>query len=141
MKIDGSNKTSGSRGISKTGAKKGVGGFDALLDETAETEARPAPARTAAVGALESLLALQGAEDSTSEEATRKAKKRAADLLDHLDRVRVGLLDGHMPESALQQLTQMIAGRRESVLDPKLAEILDEIDLRAQVELAKLSRE
>ena len=36
-------------------------------------------------------------------------------------------------------LSQVVQSRREEVDDPRLVEILDEIDLRAQVELAKLS--
>ena len=59
-------------------------------------------------------------------------------MLDQLDKVKVGLLTGELPRSTLQQLAQTIATHRDQTLDPKLAEILDEIDLRAQVELAKL---
>lgn len=140
MKIDGPHKTSGIKGVPKTGAKKGSGdgAFDAMIGDTGETEAPVPVPRPASIGALDALLVLQGAGSGTVEEATKKAKKRAADLLDHLDEVRAGLLSGELPNSVLRQLSHTIASHREAALDPKLAEILDEIDLRAQVELAKL---
>lgn len=141
MKIEGPSKSSGAKGVSKSEKKKtGDGSFDALIDETEESAGQSPVTRSAPVGALDALLTLQGADSSTSEEAAKKAKKRAADLLDHLDRIKMGLLVGEIPIATLQQLSRTIATHRESVMDPKLAEILDDIDLRAQVELAKLER-
>jgi hypothetical protein len=139
MKIEGPNKSSGAKGVSKAGPKKtGDAAFDSMIGEADETEASAPVTRPMSVGALDALLSLQEADSGTSEEATKKVRKRASDLLDHLDQVRVGLLTGELPKSALQQLAQTIATHRDQVVDPKLAEILDEIDLRAQVELAKL---
>ena len=54
-------------------------------------------------------------------------------------KIRHALLSGGLPESRLNALSQVVQSRREEVDDPRLVEILDEIDLRAQVELAKLS--
>ncbi|MCE9507830.1 MAG: flagellar assembly protein FliX [Alphaproteobacteria bacterium] len=142
MKVEGPHKPSGVKGASKTGAKKdgADGAFGALLDETGGADSSVPVARTASVGVLDALLALQGADSALSEEAAKKAKKRATDLLDQLDKIRAGLLSGELPQSTLQQLAQIIASHREKAVDPGLAEILDEIDLRAQVELAKLGR-
>ena len=50
--------------------------------------------------------------------------------LDQLDKIKIGLLTGELPKSTLQQLSHMIATHRDQGLDPKLAEILDEIDER-----------
>jgi hypothetical protein len=140
MKVEGPHKPSGVKGAAKAGTKKdgADGAFGAMLDETGGADTSAPAARTASVGALDALLALQAAESGISEEANKKAKKRAADLLDHLDKIRAGLLSGELPQSTLQQLAQAIAAQREKGIDPRLAEILDEIDLRAQVELAKL---
>ena len=139
MKIEGPNKTSGTKGVGKPGAKRtGDGAFDSMVGDAEETEAASSAGRPTSIGALDALLSLQEAESGTSEEAHKKARKRAGDLLDHLDKIRIGLLTGELPKSSLQQLAQTITSHRDHVLDPKLAEILDEIDLRAQVELAKL---
>ena len=138
MKVEGSDKTSGSKSSSKARAKKssGEGVFDSMIHETSATEAQSSVASAASVGALDSLLALQGEEGSASKES--KARKRASDLLEHLEKVRIGLLTGVLPKDVLSQLAYTISTHREKVMDPKLAEILDEVDLRAQVELAKL---
>ncbi|MBI3440758.1 MAG: flagellar assembly protein FliX [Proteobacteria bacterium] len=140
MKVEGPNKLSSTKGVSKSGAKKsdGDGAFDAMIDETGEAEAQAPVSRVSPLGALDTLLALQGADGGTSEEARKRAKRRGADLLDHLDKIRTGLLTGELSQRALQQLSQTISSHRDSAIDPKLAEILDEIELRARVELAKL---
>ena len=138
MKVEGSDKTSGSKSSSKARAKKssGEGVFDSMIDTTGETKAQTPVACAASVGALDSLLALQGEEGSASKES--KAGKRAFDLLEHLEKIRLGLLTGTLPKDVLSQLAYTVSTHREKVMDPKLVEILDEIDLRAQVELAKL---
>ncbi len=139
MKIEGPGKASGPKGASKADQKRtGDGAFDSMIGDTEETAAQAPVTRPTSIGALDALLSLQEAESGTSEEAAKKARKRASDLLDHLDQVKVGLLTGELPRSTLQQLAHTISLHREQALDPKLAEILDEIDLRAQVELAKL---
>jgi hypothetical protein len=141
MKVEGPNKTGGVKGTSKADKKKtGDGEFGAMISDTEETEAQAPVSRTASISALDALLTLQGADSSTSEEAAKKARKRAGDLLDHLEKIKMGLLIGELKGAVLHQLSQTIATHREQVMDPKLAEILDEIDLRAQVELAKLDQ-
>jgi hypothetical protein len=47
---------------------------------------------------------------------------------------------GTIPMAKLEALAQLVRAKREQIDDPKLIEILDEIELRAAVELAKLSR-
>ena len=140
MKVENSDKTSGTRSASKLSAKKrgGDGTFDSMIHKAEETESQSPVAHAASVGALDSLLALQEADGSTSEESNRKARKRASDLMEHLEKVRIGLLTGELPKNVLSQLAHTISTHRDKVMDPRLAEILDEVDLRAQVELAKL---
>ena len=140
MKVENSDKTSGTRSASKSSVKKrgGDGTFDSMIYKAEETESQSPVARAASVGALDSLLALQEADGSTSEESNRKARKRASDLMEHLEKVRIGLLTGELPKNVLSQLAHTISTHRDKVMDPRLAEILDEVDLRAQVELAKL---
>jgi len=60
-------------------------------------------------------------------------------MLDELEQIRLGLLLGQIPRARLEQLAQMVRARREQLDDPKLIAILDEIELRAAVELAKLT--
>lgn len=60
-------------------------------------------------------------------------------MLDLLDRIRIGLLEGGVPRPVLTQLVQLVRGRGDGFSDPGLRPVLDDIDLRAQVELAKLN--
>jgi hypothetical protein len=63
--------------------------------------------------------------------------RRAGDMLDLLDDIRVGLLEGRVPRGKLEGLLRMVQSRRDEVVDPRLSAVLDEIELRAAVELAK----
>jgi len=61
-------------------------------------------------------------------------------LLDMLDQVRDGLLAGGIPRATLNRLANAVSKRQDGFADPKLQTVLDEIDLRARVELAKLEQ-
>ena len=142
MKVEGPKKSAPSKGASKTGGAKPTGDstFSGMIDETGEAPAQKSVSGVMQIGQLDALLSIQENADSTSEEAARKGRQRAALLLDQLDQVRIGLLTGGIPVSTLNQLSRTIASHRDKVIDPKLAELLDDIDLRVQVELAKLGR-
>lgn len=86
---------------------------------------------------VDALIALQEVPDATT--GRRRAMMRGSGMLDLLDDVRVGLLSGIIPRGRLQSLLDALKGRRESIEDPRLAQLIDEIELRASVELAKLS--
>jgi hypothetical protein len=68
----------------------------------------------------------------------RRAVRRANDMLDLLDDIKIGLLTGAVPRQTLRHLTSLVAERRNDFNEPGLQGVIDEIDLRAQVELAKL---
>ena len=142
MKVEGPKKSAPSKGASKTGGAKPTGDstFSGMVDDTEETSGHKPVSGVMQIGQLDALLSIQENADSTSEEAAKRGRQRAAQILDQLDQVRVGLLTGSIPLSTLQQLSRTIQSHRDNVIDPKLAELLDEIDLRAQVELAKLGR-
>lgn len=109
---------------------------DHLVSET--TGAAPA-AGPGAVAPVDALLALQEAGESPSGRA--QALARGKKLLDHLDEIRLGLLTGRFSKNRLQALAEMVSKQRAAVDDPALKAILDDIELRAAVELAKLERE
>jgi len=47
---------------------------------------------------------------------------------------------GAIPKDRLGNLVRLVRARRDGVMDPKLTAILDDIELRAMVELAKLGQ-
>lgn len=102
----------------------------------------PAPQASAAApvapaASLDALLALQAIEDPLL--ARRKAVRRGHALLDALDQIKADLLIGQVSEGRLNQVMALIGQARERNL-PGLDGVLDDIELRARVELAKFGR-
>lgn len=101
-------------------------------------------ATAAAVGsssplaAVDALLALQEVPNAT--DGRSRGLKRAEALLAGLDEIRQGLLIGVIPKDRLQGLVHAVRDKREATDDPRLNAVLDEIELRAAVELAKLDQ-
>ncbi len=141
MKVEGPNKSGGVKGPGKAGGKSATGStsFSGLLDGPDAIVGGGGIAGSGPVAPLDALLALQGMDGVTNEENTKRAKKRGIDMLDILDQIRVDLLMGGVPQNRLDNLQRMVNSQRESVMDPQLKAVLDEIDLRVQVELAKFS--
>lgn len=141
MKVEGPNKSGGVKGPNKAGGKTPAGGasFSGMLTGPDEVEGQGAVAGSGPVAPLDALLALQGMDGVNNEENTRRAKKRGADMLDILDQVRVDLLTGGVSQARLDNLQRLINSQRDEVMEPQLRAVLDEIDLRVQVELAKFS--
>jgi hypothetical protein len=66
--------------------------------------------------------------------------QHGVDILDKLEEIRRDLLAGGIPRERLENLAQTLRARRAHVSDPRLIEIIDEIELRAAVEIAKYGR-
>jgi len=121
-------------------ARSGVGRSNAggfFISDDAAT-AKPATAQPIAQTAgIDALLALQSVEDPLF--ARRKAVRRGNALLDALEAIKADLLLGQVSEGRLNQLMALIGQARERNL-PDLDPLLDDIELRARVELAKCGR-
>lgn len=87
------------------------------------------------VGGVSALMALQGVEDVT--ERRRRAIRRGGGLLDRLEELKLALLQGEAGEGALDRLSRTLREERPIDTDAGLNSLLDQIDLRASVELAK----
>lgn len=133
MRID--PKTNASPIAAAAARRRASGGSFAVSDTTASRPASSA-ASAAPVGSLDALLALQ--EESGEGERRRKAARRGHDILDALDRLKAALLSGRVPAADLKAVVARLAERRDLSGDPRLDEIIGHIELRAQVELAKL---
>lgn len=115
-------------------SQSGGAQFATLID--GNTARVSQPAQTGPVSALDGLLAVQQVPDST--EKRKRSVRQGNDILDRLEQIRIGLLTGRISGSQLAQLVNTLQREREATEDPKLSSLLDEIDLRARVELAKL---
>lgn len=120
---------------SKTGGT-GSSDFARLLDSE-QGETAPVSG-TAGVGTVTGLLAVQQVGDPL--EGRRRARRRAHDMLSELEGLRDGLLADDIPLHRLEALAALARSERAEVDDPGLAQVLDEIELRVQVELAKRGR-
>lgn len=139
MKIEGPKGPNSTSGARKAG---GVSSADAAtfrgLMATDDAEIA-APAHAAQnITQLDALLALQGAEDPTARAARRRMTRRSDEVLHALDRIRLGMLTGTMSVGDMIDVADVVASHRERVHDPELTALMDEIDLRAQVEIAKM---
>jgi hypothetical protein len=90
------------------------------------------------VQSLNALLALQEVDDST--EGRKRARRRADDLLDQLEDLKLSIMLGEVPLAQLENLAGLLAQRQAATDDPKLSQIINEIEIRAAVELAKRGR-
>jgi class II flagellar assembly regulator FliX len=108
------------------------GRFAEALSDTG-TSAANAPS---AVTTVDNLFVLQEVADEIT--GRRRAVQRGNTLLDRLDDIRIALLTGSMPRGQLEALRRLAREQIAREDDPHLAAILDEIELRVAVELAKL---
>ncbi|NBB50920.1 flagellar assembly regulator FliX [Rhizobium sp. CRIBSB] len=112
------------------------GGFSLAQPGAAATPAAAtAPTGVSGVAGMSALMALQGVEDAMGRR--RRAIRRGSGLLDRLDQMKLALLSGEAPDSALGSLAAALREDRPDDDDDGLRAVLDQIDLRAAVELAK----
>lgn len=147
MKVEGPKGPSSvqSKKVQKTGATGGAG-FAAALDNVGGDDAVAATGaadQTFGVAGVDGIFAAQNVNpdggNTTTEERRRRAQ-RGAEILDRLEEVRRGLLMGAIPKDRLAELARLVREKREKGADPVISRLLDEIELRAEVELAKLSK-
>ena len=117
-------------------APGGEGRFaEALSQDTAASAANTAKA----VATVDNLFILQEVADDLAGRR-RAAVKRGDSMLDRLDDIRIALLTGALPRGQLESLRSMAKERGDMLNDPQLQSVLDEIELRVAVELAKLDK-
>jgi len=134
MRIEGPGKVG--NGVAGT-RRAGTSAAFRLPEEMPHTSQSAAAMATSAPS-LDALLALQSVE--TFPERRRRAVARGRNLLGALDEMRLGLLQGVIDPALPGRLQALLAEAHETLDEPDLDEVLEAVDLRAQVELAKLSR-
>ena len=133
MKVDQVRRTNVSNTKRSKGTVKNTDlAFTSVLDAELRTEQSTANLK------VSTLDALPPVELATADSDKKQASSRAALILDRLEDIRQGLLIGAISKPRLEELAGTIKETRESALDPEMGDILDEIELRAKIELAKL---
>lgn len=137
MKVQGPGRTQGpSKTKKKDAAQEADGSFEDFI-ASAPSQAAPAKA-TQSIAQVDALLAVQGAEDPTEGASRKRMRHRAGTILNELDKIRMAMLAGTLTVGHMVDIADVVASHREKISDPGLTDIMDEIDLRAQVELAKM---
>jgi Class II flagellar assembly regulator len=98
------------------------------------TAASGIPATTPLV-ALDDVLAAQEMTDPTQE-----SRRGQSCPLDELHQLQLGMVEGWVSEGTLRRLAGLVDRLRPALTHPDLDAVLDEIELRAAIELAKLTR-
>jgi len=138
MKVTGPGGI-GSSSSARPARSAGGEGFRIATPEAApEPGAASSVSATRGVMGVEALLALQDVGGPL--ERKRRAVRRAGRILDVLDEIKIGLLEGGLSGADLDRLRRAIRDERDRTEDPALEAVLDDIELRAAVEMAKLEQ-
>lgn len=135
MKVTGYGSIKSATNLRRKDGASSAGTFSELLDAAA-TEGPSGPTGITGTAALGNLLALQ--EISEEERKRERLVKKGKTMLDSLDRLRSQLLIGEIPSHMLVELAQNLSQQKEGVVDPGLLSVIEDIELRVAVELAKL---
>lgn len=104
------------------------------INDGSQAQKTGAPTQATPAQDIGSLLALQSVEDPLLKK--KKLVRRGTQMLDTLEEIKADLLVGRVSEGRLTQLMALIAQARDQS-EPGLDGLLDDIELRARVELAK----
>ncbi len=134
MRIVGPNATAR---MATPAAQKRVSGGGFTVGEQ-DAPRMPAPAAALrTIGGIDALIALQGEEQPA--ERRHRAVKRGRGALDALDDLKVELLAGTPGPSTLLRLRSATTGLQDASGDARLDAVLAEIELRVEVEIAKMT--
>ena len=136
-------KISGLGGIRATEPKKkkNASSESSKSDFSSLVEGKEESGATSSTNPLNVSQAIIGLQEVDWQEQNRKENMaRGHHVLDMLEAIRNGLLIGKISIAQLQKLQSTLAQKKDAIEDPKLASIIQEIEVRAAVELAKLEK-
>ena len=139
IKVNDINKA-GDLGASSK-AKKASGGdsFSLYLKETMKPSSSPVGG-SAGISVSDAIFAAQMVNGEEEREKRRQMLRRGDTLLEKLEEIRDGLLLGYISKDKLIEISRYVRETKINTADEKLAELIGEIELRVEVELAKLMK-
>lgn len=116
----------------KRAERKGFGDdVEAEPTDESKTQTAQAPLGTSSIGALFNTL-------NSQQQVDQKSLDRGNAMLDKLEQLKLEIVSGAVSKSVLLDLQDMLSQAKNEARDPKLKQILLDIEARAAVELAKL---
>jgi hypothetical protein len=110
-----------------------------MLDSARDT-LKPSVARAAIpLANMDAVLALQGDQEDAGQRRRNRSAKRGRDILDALDGLKVAILGGRVGPAEVSRILNRLRENFGPSGDPRLDQLMAEIELRAEVELAKLA--
>jgi len=137
-RVGGDKKASSVQRV-KSDPGRGAEFAEHLKEAAAAMEAGGA-AGTASVNSVDAILSVQEVPDATQGRSKGLLMEYGSDLLDQLENLRRDLLAGVVLKEKLSSMAQKMRAQRRLTDDVGLNAIIDEIELRAEVEIAKLTR-
>jgi hypothetical protein len=128
---------SGPRAATSSPAARRTGSGTFTLPQE-ETQAPAAGSAVRGFSGIDALIALQGID--SPEERRRRGVRRGRSALDVLDELKIALLSGSFDPAAVGRLRAAAAELKDLSGDPGLDAVLAQIELRVEVELAKIAR-
>lgn len=87
---------------------------------------------------VSSLWTLQTMDDDVTER--EKFQHSCKDVIEELKSLRLGLINNDFSQANISKLTEVLKNSKLEFQDPEMQKLLDDVRLRAEIELAKLER-
>lgn len=130
-----------SKKAKKTDASGGTSFSDHLAPAAGSSSEEGALEEAGAVAPVNSLLSVQEVEgDANADQQRARLIQWGENILDQLEQIRHDLLLGAIPLERLSGLAQALRDRKANISDPDLLTLINDIELRAKVEIEKYSR-
>lgn len=138
MKINDVNKI---KDISSSKIKKSSssGVFSSYLNEVMQSSTEGVSG-SAPLSVADAIFATQMVGEEEEKELKKQLIQRGNSLLEKLEEIRNGLLRGYLSKDKLIEISRFVKNRKFDAQDDKLNELIEEIELRVEVELAKLMK-
>ncbi len=136
MKVNDVSKNSE---VSSQKIRKNTSGSDFASFLKTATDTQPSPVSAMSnVSSLDAIFATQMVDATEEREKRKKLLNRGKSLLDKLDEIRSALLMGYISKEKLIEISRLLNEQKTICEDERLLDIIAEIELRVEVELAKL---
>lgn len=139
IKVNDINKAGDLGASSKAKKVSGGDSFSLYLKETMKPSSSPVGG-SAGISVSDAIFAAQMVNGEEEREKRRQMLRRGDTLLEKLEEIRDGLLLGYISKDKLIEISRYVRETKINTADEKLAELIGEIELRVEVELAKLMK-